>query len=182
MPAGDLPYDHLPLAAVIEFGMNADRNHLCGDISRLSHLRANVERPFIAHFYRFSGATKRISRRDWSLDAKGRCELEEIKQMLATPRTRCRACTDRQHRCIHLQEPLSQPACPPRPIVVYCAVANEEDPGRNGIWEVTASGIKPLAGESADPASDARGAGGHSASSRSPSPSPCLGPGRAPSA
>jgi hypothetical protein len=74
-------YDHLHLAAVVEFGMNVGRGHLEDDIDRLSDKRANLDLPLAAHFYRFSPSSARVSRRDWAANAESRLRLEDIPSM-----------------------------------------------------------------------------------------------------
>lgn len=59
-------YDHLPLFAVIEFGMNETEEHLKEDIRRLCHQKSIVDHPFIVHLYRLSESGNLFSHRDWS--------------------------------------------------------------------------------------------------------------------
>lgn len=59
------PYDYLKLHSAIEFGMNADKDHLEEDIRRLSHPNSYVENKYIVHLYRISGPKPKVSNRDW---------------------------------------------------------------------------------------------------------------------
>ncbi len=59
-------YDYLKLAAVVEFGMNANKEHLIGDIERLCHTDANLAQGFIVHLYRLSKSDALFSGRDKS--------------------------------------------------------------------------------------------------------------------
>lgn len=78
IPNSDYPYDHLPLAAVVEFGMNYDEDHVRNDIERLSHESSNVGQPLIAHLYRLDKG-KRISSRTRSKDSMTVYPKSEIK-------------------------------------------------------------------------------------------------------
>ena len=63
-------YDHLRLAAAIEFGLNEGAAHLVDDIERLCHPDANTDRCFIVHLYRLSAPGAPFSGRDWSSGSK----------------------------------------------------------------------------------------------------------------
>ena len=63
---GPQAYDFLRLSAAVEFGMNARKEHLVGDIERLSHPEANVGQGFVVHLYRLSEPGALLSQRDWS--------------------------------------------------------------------------------------------------------------------
>jgi hypothetical protein len=67
IPGGVPAYDYLSLDSVVEFGMNAEPDHLREDIRRLSHRDANVANKFIVHLYRLSQG---LSERDWSPRSK----------------------------------------------------------------------------------------------------------------
>ena len=118
MPNMVRAYDHLRLAAVVEFGTNVGRGHLEDDIDRLSDKRANVDLPLAAHFYRFSPAAARVSRRDWSANAVSRFQLEEIPSMLP----------------------------PGSPVTVYFGHFGDTTPNpAAALWQVTADrGVEPL--------------------------------------
>lgn len=64
------PYDYFKLYSAIEFGMNADKDHLKEDIRRLSHQNSYVEYKYIVHLYRISGPKPKVSNRDWSPRSK----------------------------------------------------------------------------------------------------------------
>ena len=119
VPTCNQSYDHLRLGAVIEFGMNVGRDHLIDDISRLSDRRANLDFPLIAHFYRFSEAANRFSRRDWSPKAMSLCRAETIQDMLR----------------------------PSSPVIVYDGVADTTKPTLTGLLKVTADAIVKLVPE-----------------------------------
>jgi hypothetical protein len=116
MPNCKHPYDHLPLAAVVEFGLNCGRSHILDDIERLSHANSNVGLRLAAHFYRFSIASNRFCGRDWSPKAKSLCAKEEIEGML-------------QNR---------------QPVIVYYGVADGSDPTSSGLWRLSADNSKQL--------------------------------------
>jgi len=85
----DANYDSLPLAAVVEFGLNARLDHLVDDILRVRHKDANTHKAYIVHLYRLSDPSKnaRISAaRDWSRnyeDIKGEGRLEELTEKIS---------------------------------------------------------------------------------------------------
>ncbi len=66
----DIDYDMMPLAAVFEFGMNSNLEHLIDDIQRVGHERANADHRYVVHLYRLSEAKTRFSGRDWSSRAR----------------------------------------------------------------------------------------------------------------
>lgn len=81
-PNGNEKYDHLPLMAVVEFGLNASEKHLREDIRRVSHTKANVIKKFIVHLYRISRAGGKISRRDLSDNSKLFLKKDVIKDIV----------------------------------------------------------------------------------------------------
>lgn len=72
-------YDYLTLDSVVEFGLNATREHLVDDIDRLCHPNSNVKNRYIAHFYRLSN---KISNRDWSPKSKQLLNINEIYRLV----------------------------------------------------------------------------------------------------
>jgi len=74
-------YDCLELNSVIEFGLNpGESNHVRGDVERLSHEKARVNRKYIVHLYRFSQAT---TRKDWKTDKpKALVRPDKINDMI----------------------------------------------------------------------------------------------------
>jgi hypothetical protein len=79
----DPGYDYLGMDAVIEFGMNQDREHLDDDIARLSHTDANLTQGFAVHLYRLSKPGLRFSGRDWSPKSKQLLTAENIRALSA---------------------------------------------------------------------------------------------------
>ena len=61
-----IPYDFLRLDVVIEFGMNADLDHLPEDIRRMTHESSNIGNMIAIHLYRLGEAADKLSRRDIS--------------------------------------------------------------------------------------------------------------------
>ena len=76
-------YDHLPLAAVVEFGLNCDLEHLEDDVRRLSHSDSQVGQGFCAHLFRLSDTKSRPSARDWSTRSRRIHAAEAIRPLLA---------------------------------------------------------------------------------------------------
>lgn len=103
-------YDHLPLATVVEFGLNAWKKHLKDDIERLSHSDSNVHQGFIAHLYRLSDAGTRPSRRDQSPNSTSILTAEEIQDLLKV-----------------------------KNIEVYLGVYDSTGHNATGLWKITAS-------------------------------------------
>jgi len=60
-------YDYLIPNSVIEFGLNANKEHLVEDIRRLSHPKSYIRNKYVIHLYRIS---ERESNRDWSPRSK----------------------------------------------------------------------------------------------------------------
>lgn len=71
-------YDYLKLAAVVEFGMNANKEHLQEDIRRVCHPDANLESGFIVHLYRLSKPGFPFSGRDFSADSTKIIAKEDV--------------------------------------------------------------------------------------------------------
>jgi hypothetical protein len=104
------PYDHLKLAAVVEFGLNYDEDHIAGDIDRLSHESANVGLRLIAHLYRL-GLDDRISSRVRSTDSTKIYTRPEILSMLQG-----------------------------KQVTVYYGLHDESGKRASGLWKLTADG------------------------------------------
>ena len=75
-------FDFLNLLAVIEFGLNENREHLEDDIDRLCHEGANVEHRFIIHLYRLSEGGNKFSNRDWSPESQQIVPISEIQNFI----------------------------------------------------------------------------------------------------
>jgi hypothetical protein len=84
-------YDRLDTEAIIEFGLNATRAHLCEDLRRLAHPDVCAERRYAVHLLRVSESSSRVSRRDISrnarpsIDAGNLSWIQEAMAMAATP-------------------------------------------------------------------------------------------------
>src|SRR5262249_4344043 len=115
LPFEPHPYDHLPLATVVEFGLNCPLDHLQDDIQRLSHPESNVNKGFCAHLFRLSEARGRPSQRDW-----------------APTSGRLRPATDIQNLLTGMS------------IEVYLGVYDPTGTIPAGLWLVTASGVTPI--------------------------------------
>lgn len=76
-----LSYDYLKLAAVVEFGMNVEEEHLRRDIERLCHPDANLEQGFIIHLYRLSERGAEVSNRDKPPDWREILSREHVAEM-----------------------------------------------------------------------------------------------------
>jgi len=74
-------YDHLPLLAAIEFGMNEAKEHLEEDIRRLCHKESYVDHPFIVHLYRLSVSGQLFSSRDWSSKSPLILDPDQIRKI-----------------------------------------------------------------------------------------------------
>ena len=81
VPDSPPAYDHLKLAAAVEFGMNVGQKHLVEDIRRLSHPEAHVGQGFVVHLYRLSQPGALFSNRDWSRNAKRICTPQQVSQL-----------------------------------------------------------------------------------------------------
>ena len=117
MPKGRLAYDNLPLAAVIEFGLNYGEKHILGDIARLSHDQTKMDRRLIAHFYRLSPSATRISGRDGAPKSSTLCTCKSIQDMLKKGNN----------------------------VTVYYAMIDDTGHNDSGLWKVTAKGCELLA-------------------------------------
>jgi hypothetical protein len=115
-PSRPNPYDYLPLAAVVEFGMNCSFSHLEDDITRLCHPEANVENRFAAHLYRLSSGTNRVSGRDWAPESSILCSRESIRLVLKD-----------------------------RPVEVFYGVVDETGTNKSGLWYITGQSIDKVA-------------------------------------
>jgi len=109
-------YDHLPLATVVEFGLNCDLGHLQDDIQRLSHPGSNMHQGFAAHLFRLSESQGRPSARDWSPHSR-RFHAADVIQPLLAGTT----------------------------IEVYLGVFDPTNMNPTGLWRITASEIVTLA-------------------------------------
>ncbi len=112
--AEEYPYDHLKLAAVVEFSLNYDEDHVRCDINRLSHGSSNVGRRLIAHLYRL-GYRGRISKRVRSTRSEKIYTKEEILRMVEG-----------------------------KPVVVYYGLADESGERTSGLWRLSADGEEQL--------------------------------------
>ena len=81
VPTGKHSYDFLKLSHVIEFGLNATKAHLVGDINRLTHEDANVENAIIIHLYRLSKSGAKFSSRDWPAKSKRILSKDEVAKI-----------------------------------------------------------------------------------------------------
>lgn len=116
LPQCPWPYDHFPLATVVEFGLNCDLDHLQDDIQRLAHPDSNVFKGFIAHLFRLSATRERPSARDWSPHS-GRLHAIDAIQPLLLGTT----------------------------VEVYLGVFDPTNTTPTGLWRITASEIVTLA-------------------------------------
>jgi hypothetical protein len=82
VPSRANAFDYLPLAAVVEFGLNCSLDHLADDIERLCHPQSNVDARFVVHLYRLSGDTDKISGRDLAPHSKMVCPRRSIQEAL----------------------------------------------------------------------------------------------------
>ena len=114
MPDHKHPYDHLPLAAVVEFSMNYDEKHITSDIKRLSHESSNVGLRLVAHLYRL-GLKKRISSRVRSTDSDKIYSKEDIQALLNSSK-----------------------------VVAYYGLSDESGKRPNGLWRLTGDEIRPI--------------------------------------
>jgi hypothetical protein len=112
-------FDYQPLAAVVEFGLNCDSDHLVDDIQRLSHPDSNVQNGFIVHLYRLSNS---FSDRDWSPKSKKLVDKQCVQNMLP-----------------HKELPSTT-----RPLKVLYGVADITRPHKSGLWSITRQDITPI--------------------------------------
>jgi hypothetical protein len=108
-------FDYLPLAAVVEFGLNCPSNHLEDDITRLCHPEANVERRFVVHLYRLSGVVNKVSGRDWAPESNILCSEESVQVVLRN-----------------------------RPVEVFYGVVDTTGANSSGLWLITGHGIEQV--------------------------------------
>lgn len=115
-PNCECPYDHLPLATVVEFGLNCNQKHIEDDIARLSHPDANiVQKAFIVHLFRLSPKEGKVSARDWSPNSGRLKAREEILPILKNPI-----------------------------VEIYLGVVDSTSTNDGGLWHITTEGIKPI--------------------------------------
>ena len=76
-------YDYLDLEAVVEFGMNADIDHLRDDIERVSHQDRNADTGFVIHLHRLSTPGAQFSGRDQSPSSKKIVSVDDISPLIA---------------------------------------------------------------------------------------------------
>jgi hypothetical protein len=105
-------YDHLRLAAAVEFGLNYGAKHLLSDLMRLSHRSSNVAKGFIAHLYRLSTAGNQISKRDISPNSEGILSLDQVQAISS-----------------------AYPA-----VTVFYGMADMTNPSACGLWRMTETG------------------------------------------
>jgi hypothetical protein len=108
-------YDYLPLAAVVEFGLNCPSNHLGEDIRRLCHEGANVDNRFVVHLYRLSPAADKISGRDWAPESNILCSRESVQVVLRN-----------------------------RPVEVFYGVVDATEANQSGLWIITGDRIEQV--------------------------------------
>jgi hypothetical protein len=75
-------YDFFRLNSIVEFGLNAQPEHLADDLDRLRHVEANAANKFVVHLYRLSASGHRISGRDISPDSTAILPIEFVMRML----------------------------------------------------------------------------------------------------
>jgi hypothetical protein len=114
-PARPNAYDYLPLAAVVEFGLNCPSDHLEDDITRLCHPEAIVDRRFVVHLYRLSSVTGKVSGRDWSPESTILCSRDSIQVVLRN-----------------------------RPVEVFFGVVDATGANQSGLWGITGNGIEQV--------------------------------------
>jgi hypothetical protein len=114
-PARPNAFDYLPLAAVIEFGLNCPSDHLEDDITRLCHPEANVDHRFVVHLYRLSSAANKVSGRDWAPESTILCSRDSIRVVLRN-----------------------------RPVEVFFGVVDATGANQPGLWLITGSGIEQV--------------------------------------
>jgi hypothetical protein len=114
-PARPNAFDYLPLAAVVEFGLNCPSDHLEDDITRLCHPEANVDRRFVVHLYRLSSVAGKVSGRDWSPESAILCSRGSIQVVLRN-----------------------------RPVEVFFGVVDATGANPSGLWVITGNGIEQV--------------------------------------
>lgn len=116
LPQCRWPYDHLPLATVVEFGLNSNLDHLQDDVQRLAHTYSNVAQGFVAHLFRLSETQKRLSARDCSPHSRRLHTAQAIKPLLKGKK-----------------------------VEVYLAVFDPTNKNPTGLWRITADDVVTLA-------------------------------------
>lgn len=122
LPRCQWPCDHIPLAAVVEFGLNCNLDHLQDDIQRLAHSDSNVFHGFAAHLFRLSAMRDRLSARDWSPHSQRLHAIDAIQPLLVGTT-----------------------------VEVYLGVFDPTNTNPTGLWRITASEIVTLAPEGLPP-------------------------------
>jgi hypothetical protein len=117
-PPRQMAFDYLPLAAVVEFGLNCASDHLEDDIARLCHPEANVDNRFVVHLYRLSRRGEKISGRDWSPESTILCLRESIQVVLRSTQV---------------------------PIEVFYGIVDETNANPSGLWRIRSDRIDKLA-------------------------------------
>ena len=97
-------YDFFKLHSVIEFGMNANAEHLKEDIRRMTRPDSNIRNKYAVHLYRLSNS-RTMSRRDISPKGAEFISLDDVKDLVGD--------TD---------------------VKVYYAVADMTMSGKSGVW------------------------------------------------
>jgi hypothetical protein len=127
-------YDYLPLSAIVEFGMNEGLDHLVDDFLRVSHPEANADHRYIVHLYRLSGASDKISGRDWSANARDiKKRFKEIKELLEQMSAGDESilANDPIKNVLDTRTHEKQESC--KPITVYLAIADITGKQKNEI-------------------------------------------------
>jgi hypothetical protein len=110
-------YDHLRLAAAVEFGMNVDLEHLKEDIRRLSHQQVHVRQGFVVHLYRLSPPGKLFSDRD------------------ATPR----------YGCVHTLREVAELA-QSADVEIYHGMVDASEVYEQGLWRIRGQSVQRVTG------------------------------------
>ncbi len=118
-PVRTSAFDYLPLAAVVEFGLNCDSNHLVDDIQRLSHPDSNVQNGFVVHLYRLSNSKEKFSGRDLSPDTTILFDKQSVQTVLNNYKE------------------------PPWLEVLY-GIADSTKAYKSGLWSITKQGVKDI--------------------------------------
>jgi len=112
-------FDYLPLAAVVEFGLNCDSNDLVDDIQRLSHHESNVQNGFIVHLYRLSNSNEKFSGRDLSPDTTILFDKKSVQTVL-------------------------QGYTEPPSLEVLYGIADMTKSYKSGLWSITRQGVHEI--------------------------------------
>ena len=108
-------YDYLKLAGVVEFGLNATKEHLLDDLDRLCHPEANVKNKFIVHLYRLSPARGLFSQHDWSPNSARVLIPTEVGRLSVN-----------------------------KPVEIYYGLADSTGEYENGVWHIVQGQIARL--------------------------------------